>query len=228
MNLTLFDLDNTLIRGDSDYEWGQYLIGVGAVDRAQYEASNQQFYEDYKAGRLDIAAFLAFALKPLSEWPLEQLEAWRVEFMQIRIEPLVTEEALGLVEEEKARADRIAIVTATNRFVTQPIAERFGIDTLIATEPQRDALGRFTGRVSGTPCFREGKIAKVNEWLQKERKTLRHFQQSRFYSDSQNDLPLLKEVSEAIAVNPDPVLADYARKAGWPILHLGRDKGQAS
>jgi HAD superfamily hydrolase (TIGR01490 family) len=220
MKLTLFDLDNTLLRGDSDYEWGQFLISVGAVDRAHYEAANKAFYEDYKEGRLDIQAFLAFALKPLTEWPQDRLLAWREEFVDTRIRPLITNEALDLVEEEKARADRLAIVTATNSFVTTPIAGLFGISTLIATEPALNSQGEFTGQIAGTPCFREGKITKVGEWLAREGLRLDQLAHSRFYSDSQNDLPLMKAVSEAIAVNPDPVLRAYAQQSGWPVLTL--------
>lgn len=225
MILTLFDLDNTLLRGDSDYEWGQYLIQVGAVEREGYERANKAYYEDYKAGRLDIHDFLAFALKPLSEYPKAQLLEWRAAFVEDRIRPLITDEAIELVRIEKERADRIAIVTATNSFVTSPIAELFEIDHLIATEPERDAVGNFTGRVLGTPCFREGKITRVNDWLHQEGLSFDALSHSRFYSDSQNDLPLMEVVKEAVAVNPDPTLEAHATRLGWPILRLKPAEG---
>jgi len=220
LRLTLFDLDNTLLHGDSDYEWGQYLIEVGAVDKALYEQANQRFYDEYKAGTLDIHAFLAFALKPLASFPEIQLHSWRAEFIETRIKPRISEGALHLVKEEQERSTFVAIVTATNSFVTAPIAALFGVHHLIATEPEKNAKGQFTGRVSGTPSFREGKILRVDEWLSELNHSWHDFEETCFYSDSLNDLPLLERVKQAIAVNPDPTLRQHALTAGWPILAL--------
>ncbi len=220
MRLTLFDLDNTLISGDSDYEWAQYLIDLGVLDRSEYEQRNLEFYAQYKAGTLDITAFLAFALRPLAQHPLDQLEAWRYDFLQTRILPLISPAARAQVAEEQARSALTAIVTATNSFVTAPIAAALNVQHLIATEPARGADGRFTGAVAGLPSFREGKIARVHDWLQSLGHDWTQFTQTCFYSDSLNDLPLLQQVSEPIAVDPDPTLAAHAAQAGWPVLSL--------
>jgi HAD superfamily hydrolase (TIGR01490 family) len=226
LRLTLFDLDNTLLHGDSDYEWGQYLIEVGAVDRILYEQANQRFYNEYKAGTLNIQEFLAFALKPLASFPLSQLEAWRTDFLQTHIKPRITDKALALVKEEQKRSHFVAIVTATNRFVTAPIAELFGVHHLIATEPEKNQNGEFTGNVIGTPSFREGKILRVDEWLSELNHAWADFDETCFYSDSLNDLPLLERVKEAIAVNPDPTLKQHALQSGWPILVLHQAAGE--
>jgi HAD superfamily hydrolase (TIGR01490 family) len=220
VRLTLFDLDHTLLAGDSDYEWAQYLIEVGALDRGTYEARNQAFYEQYKAGTLDIHAFLAFALAPLRDHPLAQLEAWRASFVETRILPLIGPAARALVARERARSDLMAIVTATNSFVTAPIAAEFGIAHLVATEPARDAQGRYTGGVAGEPSFRAGKIVRVDAWLAQLGYRWDAFSQTCFYSDSLNDLPLLARVSEPVAVDPDPTLRAHALDAGWPVLTL--------
>lgn len=220
MRLTLFDLDNTLIGGDSDYEWAQYLIDVGAIDRAEYETRNLQFYEQYKAGTLDIRAFLAFALRPLRDHDLPQLEAWREDFIHQRILPLIPPAARALVALEQARSTLTAIVTATNSFVTAPIAASLKVQYLIATEPARGADGRFTGAVDGEPSFREGKIVRVNDWLATLGYRWDQFSETCFYSDSLNDLPLLQQVSEPIAVDPDPTLQAFAMQAGWQIVSL--------
>jgi len=216
MALAIFDLDNTLLSGDSDYLWGQFLVDVGVVDADAYESTNQQFYEDYKQGRLDIFAFLNFSLRPLAENDPEQLHAWREQFVQQKIRPLVGEAALRLVERHRAAGDTLLIITATNSFVTAPIAALFGISNLIATEPEtRD--GRYTGRVFGTPSFREGKVARLEDWLGTEGQTLPG---SSFYSDSHNDLPLLELVDKPVAVDPDELLLEHARKSGWPVISL--------
>jgi len=220
LRLTLFDLDNTLLQGDSDYEWGQYLIEVGAVDRSLYEQANQRFYDEYKAGTLNIQEFLAFALQPLARYPEPKLASWRAEFIETRIKPRITDNALELVKQEQQRSNIVAIVTATNRFVTAPIAELFGVHHLIATEPEKNQRGEFTGKVAGTPSFREGKITRVDEWLSQLNHAWHDFDETCFYSDSLNDLPLLERVKEAIAVNPDPTLKQHAIQAGWPILAL--------
>ena len=219
MNLALFDLDNTLIACDSDYEWGQYLVDQGALDRAEYEALNAAYYEQYKAGTLDIHEFLGFALRPLAEHTPEDLARWHAGFMAARIRPAMSAPANALVRRHLDAGDLCAIVTATNSFVTAPIAREFGVPHLVATEPERVA-GRFTGCVAGIPCFREGKIARVEAWLAGQGRRLQEFARSSFYSDSQNDLPLLQRVSHAVAVDPDAKLAAEAGRRGWPVISL--------
>jgi len=219
MNLALFDLDNTLIACDSDYEWGQYLVDQGVLEREAYEAQNAAYYEQYKAGTLDIHEFLGFALRPLAAHTPEDLARWHAGFMQARIRPAMTPQARALVRTHLDGGDLCAIVTATNSFVTGPIAREFGVSQLVATEPERDGE-RFTGRVAGTPCFREGKIARVRDWLAAQGRRLADFRESRFYSDSHNDLPLLELVSRPVAVDPDPTLAAEAARRGWPVISL--------
>ncbi|MBV6476585.1 MAG: HAD-IB family hydrolase [Rhodocyclaceae bacterium] len=219
MQLALFDLDNTLLAGDSDFEWAQYLISRGVLDREVYEARNQDFYEQYKAGTLDIHEFLDFQLKPLSRHPRRELDAWHADFMATRILPIVTEKGRALVRRHQAEGALTAIVTATNSFVTAPIARAFGIEHLVATEPEQ-ANGAFTGRVSGTPSFREGKIARVGQWLAGLGHDWGSFDRSWFYSDSLNDLPLLGKVTDPVAVDPDPTLESHAREHGWPVISL--------
>ena len=219
MKLVLFDLDNTLLAGDSDFEWAQFLIQRGVLDRELYEARNQTFYEQYKAGTLDIHAFLDFQLKPLARHPRAQLDAWHADFMQQKIRPIMTAAAQQLVQRELQSADLLAIVTATNSFVTAPIARAFGISHLIATEPEQ-VNGEYTGQVSGTPSFREGKITRLHDWLNAHGKTLSDFSESWFYSDSLNDLPLLECVTHPVAVDPDDTLRAIAIERGWPVLSL--------
>src|SRR3954464_4814720 len=217
MKLALFDLDNTLLSGDSDFEWAQFLIEQGVLDREVYEARNNEFYEQYKDGTLDIHEFLDFQLKPLSRHPRRVLDEWHAQFMQRKILPLVRPRARTLVAQH--RSDLCAIITATNSFVTAPIAREFGIEHLIATEPAQ-AGGEFTGEVSGTPCFREGKIARLEEWLAGRGQSLRAFAQTTFYSDSLNDLPLLARVTHPVAVDPDDTLRAHAQRKGWRIMTL--------
>ncbi|MEJ5210841.1 MAG: HAD family hydrolase [Burkholderiales bacterium] len=219
MRLALFDLDNTLLTGDSDFEWAQFLIGKGVLDREVYEAKNLEFYEQYKAGTLDIHAFLDFQLKPLSRHPRRQLDAWHREFMVTRILPMITDQARALVQRHRDAGDTCVIITATNRFVTRPIAEAFGVEHLIATEPE-EINGEFTGRVVGTPSFREGKVARLEAWLAERGSRLDQAEYSYFYSDSHNDLFLLERVSHPVAVDPDDELARTARARGWPIISL--------
>jgi HAD superfamily hydrolase (TIGR01490 family) len=219
MKLVLFDLDNTLLAGDSDHEWGQFLIDRGVIDRAHHEARNHAFYEDYKAGRLDIYAFLAFALRPLATHPRDQLDAWHAEYMETRIRPMITPAARELVKRHLDTADLVAVITATNRFVTAPITREFGIPHLIATEPE-EKDGRFTGEVAGTPCFREGKITRLEQFLEAHGTRLDCLDNSRFYSDSLNDLPLLEKVKHPVAVDPDPTLRAHAETHGWPVISL--------
>ncbi len=216
MSLAIFDLDNTLLDGDSDYLWGQFLVELGVVDGREYEAANQRFYEAYKAGSLDIQAFLAFALAPLARHEPARLRAWRTRFMEEKIQPIVLARGLDLIDRHRGQGHTLLIITATNRFVTQPIAEILGVPHLLATEPEQDS-GRYTGRPAGIPCFREGKVARLETWLSETGETL---DSSWFYSDSHNDLPLLERVRHPVAVNPDRRLADHARERGWPILDL--------
>ena len=213
--LTLFDLDNTLLDGDSDYAWAQYLIDRGILDGAEYARRNEAYYADYLAGRLDIMEFLDFQLAPLARHPLPDLFAWRSAFVAERIAPIMLPAAKKRVAECIAAGDLVAIITATNSFVTRPIADAFGVPHLIATEPEfRD--GRYTGRVDGVPSFREGKLTRLNDWLAAQGGRLDDFHETWFYSDSRNDLPLLQAVSNPVAIDPDPVLREHATVAGWP------------
>ncbi len=221
MRLALFDLDNTLLAGDSDYEWGQFLVDRGVLERETYEAQNRAYFEQYAAGTLDIHEYLGFALRPLAQHSEQDLARWHAEFMQSRILPMVSAAARGLVRRHLDRGDLCAVITATNSFVTAPIAREFGVSHLIATEPEsRD--GRFTGRVAGTPCFREGKVRRLDEWLAAQGRTLGAFEESCFYSDSHNDLPLLERVSRPVAVDPDDELLKRARQRNWEVISLRR------
>lgn len=221
MRLALFDLDNTLLTGDSDYEWGQFLVDRGVLERDAYEAQNRDYYEQYVRGTLDIHEYLGFALRPLAEHSPAQLERWHGEFMRDRIVPMISPAARALVCRHLADGDLCAIVTATNSFVTAPIAREFGVAHLIATEPQsRD--GRFTGRVEGIPCFREGKLARLDAWLTGLGRRLEDFTESVFYSDSHNDLPLLRRVTRPVVVDPDEPLAAEAARRGWAMISLRR------
>jgi HAD superfamily hydrolase (TIGR01490 family) len=216
MPLAIFDLDNTLIAGDSDHLWGEHLVQLGVVDGDAYRAANDRFYADYRAGRLDIDAFLRFALRPLRDHAVDDLLRWRAEFVSRRIEPVLLPAAHRLIDRHRERGDTPLIITATNAFVTAPIAARYGIEHLIATEPEmRD--GRYTGAVAGVPAFRHGKVERLQDWLRAHGKTLAG---SHFYSDSINDLPLLERVDHPIAVDPDPALQDLASSRGWPIISL--------
>ncbi|MDD4977575.1 MAG: HAD-IB family hydrolase [Gallionella sp.] len=219
MKLALFDLDNTLLNGDSDFEWSQFLIRIGVLDAELFEAQNLRFYEQYKAGTLDIHEFLDFQLKPLSRHPRSTLDTWHEQFMRDSVMPMVTVPSRALVAQHLAAGDVCVIITATNSFVTAPIAREFGIEHLIATEPEHNG-GEFTGRVAGVPSFKEGKITRLNQWLAARGWTLDSFQDTTFYSDSLNDLPLLKIVRHPVAANPDDTLRSHAEKFGWPIVNL--------
>ena len=219
MRLALFDLDNTLLTGDSDYEWGQFLIDRGVLDRDAYEAQNKTYYEQYVAGTLDIHEYLGFALGPLAQHTPADLERWHGEFMRERIVPMITPASRALVRRHLSQQDLCAIITATNSFVTAPIAREFGVEHLIATEPE-SREGRYTGRVAGTPCFREGKVVRLDQWLAGRGRTLADFTESTLYSDSHNDLPLLEKVKSPVAVDPDERLAREAKRRGWTILSL--------
>lgn len=221
MRLALFDLDNTLLAGDSDYEWGQFLVDRGVLERATYEAQNRAYFDQYAAGTLDIHEYLGFALRPLAEHSPQDLARWHADFMASRILPMVSPAARALVRGHLAQGDLCAVITATNSFVTAPIAQEFGVSHLIATEPEARG-GRFTGRVAGTPCFREGKVRRLDEWLSGQGRRLGDFAQSAFYSDSHNDLPLLERVTRPVAVDPDQALLERARQRGWEVISLHR------
>jgi len=219
MNLALFDLDNTLLSGDSDFEWAQFLIDKGVIDRAVYEVKNQIFYDQYKSGTLDIDEFLDFQLQPLSRHSRQTLDGWHEEFMRERILGMIGQPAKELVAGHRAAGDTCIIITATNSFVTAPIARAFGVENLIATEPEQ-RNGEFTGRVSGMPSFREGKIVRLEQWMAQRGWGWGSFAASTFYSDSLNDLPLLEKVTHPVAVDPDEVLRARAEQRGWRIISL--------
>ena len=219
MKLALFDLDNTLLNGDSDFEWAQFLISKGVLDREAHEARNIEFFEQYKAGTLDIHAFLDFQLAPLARHSRAELDTWHQEFLGTRIRPLISPAARALVQQHADSGDLLAIVTATNSFVTGPIAREFNIPHLIATIPAQED-GRFTGQPRGMPSFREGKIVRVDAWLESLGLWLGSFEQSWFYSDSHNDLPLLEKVSHPVAVDADATLTAVAIRRRWKQISL--------
>ncbi|MCK9283407.1 MAG: HAD-IB family hydrolase [Rhodocyclaceae bacterium] len=219
MKLALFDLDNTLLNGDSDFEWAQFMISKGVLDREVHEARNVEFYEHYKAGTLDIHAFLEFQLAPLARHSRQELDRWHLEFMTQRIRPMIAAGARALVKRHQDEGALTAMVTATNSFVTGPICREFGIEHLIATVPACQN-GRFTGAPRGTPAFKAGKIERVEAWLESLGFWWGSFTQSHFYSDSHNDLPLLQKVTHPVAVDPDPTLRNHAQSHTWPIISL--------
>lgn len=216
MSLVLFDLDNTLLAGDSDYLWGEFLVDKGIVDGDAYRQANERFYQQYKQGCLDIAEFLYFALRPLAQHPAEQLYAWRSDFIDAKIKPILLPAAQTLIAQHRQAGDTLLIITATNHFVTAPIAQLYGIADLIATTPEF-VEGRYTGGFVGTPCFQAGKVTRLKEWLVQNHHDLTD---SWFYSDSHNDLPLLEQVSHPVAVDPDDRLRQIALARGWPIISL--------
>ncbi len=216
MTLALFDLDNTLLSGDSDYGWGCFLVEKNIVDRDSYDAANQQFYEQYKQGTLDIHEYCAFAFRPLSELPMEKLRELHREFMAEVIRPMMSDKARELVRKHKEMGHTLVVITATNSFITRPIVQAFGIDNLLATEPLIQD-GRYTTRIDGIPCFQEGKVERLRQWLARSGESLAG---SYFYSDSINDLPLMEQVEHVIAVDPDARLAAVARERGWKIISL--------
>ena len=223
--LTLFDLDNTLLSGDSDYGWGQFAVRHRLVDPESYERCNAEFYAAYRAGTLDQRAYLEFCLDPLARRSVAELDEWHRRFMAESIEPMMTRAGRALVEERLAAGDLVAIVTSTNTFITGPIARAYGIEHLIASEAGFDA-GRYTGKLVGIPAFREGKVTRVSEWLSSRGQQLADFSETWFFSDSTNDLPLLETVTHPVAVDPDPALEELARQRRWPVISL-RDPGDA-
>ena len=219
MNLALFDLDNTLLNGDSDFEWAQFLIEQGVLDRELFEAKNQAFYEQYKAGTLDIHEFLDFQLKPLSRHARKVLDGWHEEFMRHKVRGMMGHAARKLVAQHRTAGDVCVIITATNSFVTAPIAREFGVEHLIATEPEQKD-GEFTGCVAGMPSFREGKVTRLESWMAQHGWNWDSFAESWFYSDSLNDLPLMNKVKNPVAVEPDATLRAHAEQHGWRIMTL--------
>ena len=218
--LCLFDLDDTLLPIDSDHAWGEFVIGLGWVDEAAFRKANDAFYADYQAGRLDIHAYIAFATAPLRERSPAEAAAAHRQFMREVIAPALRPGALELVAEHRARGDRIALVTATNDFITAPIADAFGIEHLIAVRLERGAGGTITGRIVGTPSYRDGKVTRVEEWLSESGQHWSDFDRISVYSDSLNDLPLLERATEPVATNSSPALEALARARGWRILKL--------
>ena len=216
MALAIFDLDNTLLNGDSDYLWGQFLAQQGHVDAAYYEKENQRFYDEYVAGTLDIFEFLEFSLAPLSQIEMTELTRLHNIFMDQFIRPAITNKSRALIKEHALKKDTLLIITATNLFITAPIAEELGIKNILATEPEL-INNRYTGKVFGTPCFREGKVERLTDWL---KETGGNLADSCFYSDSHNDLPLLEMVKKPIAVDPDDTLRSHAEMKGWNIISL--------
>jgi len=216
MALAIFDLDNTLLGGDSDYLWGRYLAENGIVDPQSYHYTNLAYYHDYQAGQLDINAFLQFVFEPLAKNSMQNLLSWRAEYLQQKIMPIILPKGRELIEYHRQQGDTLLIITATNSFLTKPIAEILGIDHLIATDPEM-VDGRYTGQVQGVPSFQHGKVVRLQHWLTEHQHNLAG---SYFYSDSHNDLPLLEQVETPIAVDPDETLAEIARQRDWKILSL--------
>jgi HAD superfamily hydrolase (TIGR01490 family) len=220
VRLALFDLDGTLLPIDSDHAFGEFLIAQGWADAAEYRRRNDAFYEQYKAERLDIAAYVDFCTAPWRDRPDDVLRAAQRRFVDEVVRPALHPAALALVQRHRDEGDLLALVTATNDFITRPIADLFGVKTLIATELERDPAGRVTGAIRGTPSFREGKIVRVDAWLRDRGRRWGDFDDQVFYSDSTNDLPLLERVSQPVATNPGPALEAVARQRQWPILKL--------
>lgn len=220
MRLTLFDLDGTLLPTDSDHAFGEFMVHIGWADAQEFARRNDAFFQDYQAGCLDMQAYIDFATASWRHRSAQELQWMSERFMREVIAPHLREPARALVDRHRQRGDRLAIVTATNEFITGPIAQAFGIDTLIATELDRDQQGRVTGAIRGTPCLREGKIERVGQWLAQQGARLDDFEEVTFYSDSTNDLPLLELVSHPVATNPAPALAKIAAERGWTVLKL--------
>ena len=222
-NLTIFDLDHTLLPIDSDYEWGEFLVRVGAVDEAAFRQRNDEFFAQYQAGVLDPVEYLEFALGTLASFPRERLEALRAQYMRDVIEPAILPQAVTLVREHIDAGDLVAIITATNHYITAPIARAFGVEHHIAAMPEVDTQGKLTGKLAGTPTSGAGKIHHMHAWLERMGRPFESFERSHFYSDSHNDIPLLSVVSHPIATNPSSALASHAQAQGWPTIRLFND-----
>ncbi|MCP4187293.1 MAG: HAD family hydrolase [Gammaproteobacteria bacterium] len=216
MALAIFDLDHTLLNGDSDYLWGEYMVANKIVDRSEYQRINQSFLEDYHRGELDNDKYLQFALHPLTLHPLEKLHAWREDYVENWIKPIIASGTSDLLEKHRQQGDTLIIISATNFFITKPIADLLNIPNLLSTRPEL-IDNRFTGNYIGIPTFKEGKVTVLNEWLKNSSHSLNN---SYFYSDSINDLPLLQQVSHPVAVNPDDSLTEIALQNQWPVLDL--------
>ncbi|MDX9686197.1 MULTISPECIES: histidinol-phosphatase [Halopseudomonas] len=216
MALAIFDLDNTLLGTDSDNAWGEFAVARGIVDAETYGTLNTRFFNDYLDGKLDVNAYLEFCLEPLSRYSREELERWHALFMEEKIEPFILPRAIELVRRHEQAGDTTLIITATNRFVAGPIGRRYGIDIMLASECE-EIDGRYTGKPCDIPCFREGKITRLQRWLEETGHDLKG---AYFYSDSRNDLPLLSLVDNPVAVDPDDVLLAHAREHGWPVISL--------
>lgn len=219
MNLALFDLDNTILAGDSDYNWSRFLIQEGYLDGAIHAEKNEKFYADYKAGTLDIYAFVEFQFKPLARNPRNILNQLLKKYVEEVIKPMITEKAYALVRKHREEGDLLIVITATNSFITKPIAALFGIENLIGTDPE-EKEGEFTGKVSGLPSFKEGKVIRLEAWLKNKNLLLADFKKSYFYSDSHNDLALMNKVTHPVAVDSDDILTEYANAKGWPQISL--------
>jgi HAD superfamily hydrolase (TIGR01490 family) len=219
LNLALFDLDNTILAGDSDYNWSRFLIQEGYLDGAIHAEKNEKFYADYKAGTLDIYAFVEFQFKPLARNPRNILNQLLKKYVEEVIKPMITEKAYALVRKHREEGDLLIVITATNSFITKPIAALFGIENLIGTDPE-EKEGEFTGKVSGLPSFKEGKVTRLEAWLKNKNLSLADFKKSYFYSDSHNDLPLMQKVTHPVAVDSDDILTEYANSKGWPQISL--------
>lgn len=220
MNLALFDLDHTLIDGDSDVEWPKFLIQRGLLEGEQYTHQRDYFYQRYCDGTLDMNAFLDFQLQPLSRFSREELDRFHIDYMDTHIRPIISQAARDLVIAHAAQGDTLMMITATNRFISGPIAAEFGIAHLIAVELEEDEAGRFTGKPTGILSFREGKVQRLQQWLKARDETFSSYEKVFFYSDSHNDIPLLSIVSHPIVVDPDPTLQAHAMEYDWPIMSL--------
>ena len=219
MNLAIFDLDNTLLDGDSDYNWGIYLVKKGYLDEEEYKVKNQKFFEEYQHGKLDIFAFAEFQFQFLKNNTRKFLNDVRSDYIDEIIKPMVLKKAVDLVSQHKEVGDSLLIITATNSFITKPIGELFGIENLIGTDPE-EHLGEFTGKVKGIPSFKEGKVTRLFDWLDARDFKLTDFEKTFFYSDSHNDLALLEVVTNPVVVNGDKILLEKAQEKNWPILNL--------
>ena len=216
MTLAIFDLDNTLLTGDSDYGWGQFLVDNNLVDQKEYEQANKKFFQDYQQGELDISSYCAFSFEPLAARSMDELQKLHRQFMQNVIRPMMGKKAKELVEHHRRQGHVLLVITATNSFITRPIVEEFGIEHLLATEP-KIVNNRYTTVIDGIPCFKEGKVARLRQWLQQRKLSL---DDSWFYTDSVNDLALLEQVSNPVAVDPDKELNRIALARGWKIISL--------
>ena len=219
-NIALFDLDHTLLPIDSDYEWGQFLSRIGAVDADAFAQRNADFFAQYQAGTLDPVEYLEFALGTLAQFSRSQLDAYHAQFMREVIHPALLPAAHELIKKHQDQGDLIVIITATNRFVTEPIAFALGVEHLIAAEPELSEDGKLTGKLLGIPTSGAGKVTHLQQWLAARGKQLKDFPVSYFYSDSQNDIPLLSIVTHPVATNPNAKLSAHANTHGWPTLHL--------